>query len=67
MNKKESAIICAYTGVSFGGELFSPFHQYVEEKFNRPVFTHEMADPDFWVKLKDLARDDFIELAKNIT
>lgn len=66
MNKRESAIISAYTGVSFGGELFSEFHKYVEEKFGHPVWTHEMAKESFWVKLKELSFNDFSELAKNI-
>lgn len=66
MDRRESAIICAYTGVSFGGRLFSDFHQYVEEKFQRPVFTHEMGDRKFWNRLKKLSRDDFLNLAVNI-
>lgn len=67
MNKKESAIISAFTGISFGGELFSAFHQYAEHKFERPIWTHEMADPNFWEKLKNLSEQDFIDLAQNIT
>lgn len=66
MNRRESAIISAYTGISFGGKLFSDFHQYVEEKFGRPVWTHEMAEECFWCALKELATQDFIDLAKNI-
>ncbi len=67
MTKRESAIITAMTGISFGErELFSEFHQYVEEKFGHPVFTHEMAEKKFWEQLKKLAMPDFIELAKNI-
>lgn len=66
MNKRESAIITAYTGVSFGGKLFSVFHAYVEEKFGHPVWTHQMSDMKFWEKLKELATDDFINLAKEI-
>jgi len=67
MNKKESAIISAYTGISFGGKLFSDFHKYVEEKFNRPVFTHEMASEEIWEKIKKLSENDFINLVENIT
>ena len=66
MDKKESAIIIAITGISFGGELFNAFHQYVEEKFERPVYTHEMASKKFWNKLKKLAMPDFELLVKNI-
>lgn len=66
MNKSEAVIIQAMTGISFGGELFSEFHQYVEKKFNRPVWTHEMAEKKFWEKLKELAMDDFISLVNDI-
>lgn len=66
MNKRECAIITAYTGVSFGGKLFSEFHQYVQEKFGRPIYTHEMAAKLFWSELKRLSEDDFVNLAENI-
>lgn len=66
MNKRESAIITAYTGILFGGKLFSDFHEYVEEKFGHPVWTHEMVSQEFWDKLKELSRDDFSNLAENI-
>jgi hypothetical protein len=66
VTNREAAIICAYTGISFGGSHFSHFHQYVEEKFGRSVWTHEMAEQSLWDDLKELSKDDFIELAKNI-
>lgn len=66
MTKREAAIIMAQTGISFGGELFSEFHKYVEEKFCRPVFTHEMANPKFWEDIKKLSFTDFKELCEGI-
>jgi hypothetical protein len=66
MTKRESAIMSAITGISFGGPLFSPFHQYVEEKLGRPVFTHEMIGEGFWSRLRELAWSDFEELVRNI-
>jgi hypothetical protein len=66
MNKRETAIISAYTGISFGGSLFSEFHKYVEEKFGHSVWTHEMASPEFWEKLKKLSEQDLIEMIANI-
>ena len=66
MNKRESAIITAYTGVSFGGKLFSEFHHYAEQKFGHSIWTHEMANSEFWEKLKKLSEQDFIDLAKSI-
>ena len=67
MTNKEMAIISAFTGVSFGGGHFHHFHKYVEEKFNRPVWTHEMAEQPFWDKLKELSTDDFMKIAENST
>lgn len=66
MNQREAAIISAYTGVNFGSKHFSFFHEYVEEKFGGSVWTHEMAEKDFWSKLKELSKEDFIQLAKDI-
>ncbi len=67
MNKRQASIITAYTGISFGGgDLAHDFHKYVEEKFEKPVCTHEMRDEGFWDYLKKLAHDDFLELAKSI-
>lgn len=41
MNKKEAAIVSAYTGYLIGD--FDEFHKYVEKIIGRPVFTHELA------------------------
>ncbi len=67
MNKRETAIITAVTGVSFGGPLFNEFHKYVEEKFEGPILTLEMTAQGFWDKLKELAMDDFACLVENVT
>jgi hypothetical protein len=66
MNKRETAIITAFTGISFGGKLFPEFHKYAEEKFGHPIWTHEMASENFWEKLKELSKNDFINLVENI-
>ena len=66
MNKREAAIITAYTGVFFNVAVFSEFHKYVEEKFNRPFLSHEMASQEFWDKMKLLSKDDFCSLAKEV-
>lgn len=59
MTDRERAIVMAYTGVvMLAGDKLGEFYKYVSEKAGRPVFTHEM-QKDF---LKDLSRDDFVEL-----
>jgi len=68
MNRREAAIISAYTGVCLGkGDIAREFHKYVEEKFGRSVYTHEMASSNFWEELKKLSKPDLINLSENIT
>lgn len=64
MNKREAAIISAYTGMSFGCD--SEVHRYIEEKLGRGAMTHEMSDEKFFEKIKALSKDDFLVLCKNI-
>ena len=65
MNKREAAIITAYTGIYTGN--LSEFHSYAGEKFGHPIFTHEMADTEFLANLKELCREDFMALFEGIT
>lgn len=58
LTKREAAIISAYTGYLIGE--FSEVHKYVEEKFGRPVFTHEMGFNDFQERIRDMAKSDFV-------
>ena len=64
MTKEESAIISAFTGVLAGP--FSAFHKYVEKIMERPVWTHEMADKEIMLQIKEKSRADFIALAKSV-
>lgn len=67
MTKKEAAIIMAYTGTTLlTGEDFSIFHKYIEDKLERPVWTHELADKAVWEQIKEASREDFINLCKNL-
>lgn len=65
MNKREAAIVGAYTGILIG--KFDDLHQYVEQILQRPVFTHEMADPTTMDKIKIAATDDFLQVCKEVT
>lgn len=66
MTKEESAIISAYTGIGFGGRLFSEFHKYIEKLLGRSVWTHELANRDLWRQIKKLSKADFLKLAESI-
>lgn len=62
MNRRESAILSAYTGFLCGP--FDAMHAYAEEKLQRPVWTHEFGSGAVVEELKRAAESDFIELAK---
>ena len=61
MTKKEAAIVSAFTGVLIGD--FSTMKEYIEEKLDRPVFTHEMASKAFTEKLKAATKEDFVNIS----
>lgn len=60
MNKREAAIISAYTGVLIG--TFDVLHKYIEEIMGRPVFTHELAEEEIFNKIKEFSKDDFMNI-----
>lgn len=60
MTKQEAAIVSAYTGYLIGS--FDEMHKYVEKIFNRPVFTHEFADPKFAELIKMKCKKDYINI-----
>ena len=62
MTKQEKIIVSAYTGVLMCD--FDDMHKYIEEKMQRPVFTHELADEKFFDELKARIKSDFIALCK---
>ena len=65
MTDREKAIVTAYTGVAMlTGEKFSIFHKYIEDIMGRPIWTHELANPDVWDEIKEKSRDDFLRLCK---
>lgn len=65
MNKHEAAVIGAYTGILLGS--FHDLHCYIEEILQRPVLTHEMANPATMDEIKKASRSDFLQICKEIT
>jgi hypothetical protein len=41
-------------------------HEYAEELFGRPVFTHEFASEKLAAELRELARKDFVALCESV-
>ena len=64
MNKREAAIISAYTGILCGE--FSDMHEYIEEIMGRPVFTHEMGGA-VNEQIKTKSKADFLAVSESIT
>lgn len=60
MTIREAAIVTMYTGILIG--KFSDAHGYAEELMGRPIFTHEFANQELVDKIKNQARQDFIEI-----
>jgi hypothetical protein len=58
MTKREAAIVAAYTGYLLGD--FAEMHKYIEEKLERPVFTHEL--PNLAEVIREKSKQDFINL-----
>lgn len=62
MTNQERIIVSAYTG--FLMCKFEDLHEYIEQKLDRPVFTHEMANNEFISDLRDKCKDDFLALCE---
>lgn len=60
MNKREAAIITAYTGVFIGD--FSAFHALAEELLERPIWTHEFGNVEVAAKIKEAAKPLFVAI-----
>ncbi|QOI67567.1 hypothetical protein SEA_BEUFFERT_199 [Streptomyces phage Beuffert] len=60
LTRREAAIITAYTGIALGN--FGDAHLYMEEVVGHPIWTHELANPKMWEKIKEASRPDFLAL-----
>lgn len=58
MTYQECVIVSAYTGYLMCD--FDDMHKYIEEKMQRPVWTHEMADKRFQDELQKAIKSDFL-------
>ena len=60
LTKEQAVILTGFTGLIHGS--FGDFHQDVEKRLGRPVWTHEFASKKMKEELKELYRDDFIAM-----
>lgn len=63
MTQRERVIVSAYTGYLMCD--FDEVHKYIEEKLNRPVWTHEMADHKVQEEIRIAVKPDFLALCGN--
>lgn len=60
MTKQEKIIVSAYTGVLMCD--FDDLHEYIQKKFGRPVFTHELADKGIQKEVEEKSKKEFLEI-----
>lgn len=60
MTKQEKIIVSAYTGVLMCN--FDDVHEYIQKKFGRPVFTHELADKSIQKEVAEKSKEEFLEI-----
>lgn len=67
LTDREKAVITAYTGYNMlvGDKFSDVFLKYVEEKFERPVFIHELGGEILTKDLKELSKEDFKKLCND--
>ena len=63
LTKEQAIIITGYTG--YLACEFSLFHEDVEKRMGRPVFTHEFGKEQFTEQLRDLYRVDYLAICYN--
>jgi hypothetical protein len=61
LTKEQAIIITAFTKIVCCP--FSEFHEAVEERLGRPVYTHEFGDKSMSAKIKEAFREDFLRIA----
>ena len=62
LTEEQAAILTAYTGVLCGS--FSKFHEYAERVVGRPIWTHEMGDPNTAEEIKAASKPDFLAITE---
>lgn len=58
--KEQALAITGYTGIT--ALPFNEFHEDVEKRLGRGVWTHEFASPDMWEEIKSVYKEDFLAM-----
>ena len=60
LTKEQAIVIMGFTGVTTIN--FGDFHEDVEKRLGRPVWTHEFANEAVMKEVKEAYRKDFLEM-----
>ena len=63
MTLEEKLIVSAYTGYLMCD--MSEVHKYIEKLLGRPVWSHELANPDIQAKIQEKSREAFLKLCNS--
>lgn len=61
LTKEQSIVLTGFTGIMCCAK-FSDFHEEVEKRLNRPVWTHELANKGLAAQIKELFKEDFLKM-----
>lgn len=64
LTRYQAMIVGAYTGVSCGP--FGDVHGYAEKMFGRPIPTNEFTNEQTWLRLREAAEADFLDICFDI-
>ena len=65
MNKREAAVIGAYTGILLGD--MGDMHKYIEELLGRPVFSAELSGTELCEEISIKSKPELLEICEGIT
>lgn len=61
LTKEQAIVLTGFTGLSCITP-FSLFHENVEKRLGRPVFTHELGTEAMVARLREIYKSDFLTL-----
>lgn len=60
LTKEQAIIVSGFTGTLCCE--FSDFHEDIEKRLGRPVFTHEFGGALIWEKIREVYTEDFMAI-----
>ena len=61
LTKEQALIVSGMTGICCISP-FSLFHEDIEKRLGRPVFTHELASKEVMDEIQDAYKEDFLAM-----